>query len=418
MNVKEKVNEWIDNNQNEVIELLQELIRKPSVNAYFDEEEQYKGEGKAQQCLREYLDEMGMKTEFQYPDAEELKEYEGKPGYYADHKFENRPNLVGTLKGEGGGRSILLSGHIDVVQRGGDWTMDPFGGELKDGKIYGRGAVDMKGGIAAMTVAVKAIQKAGFKLKGDVKIGTVVDEEAGGMGSLAMIAAGNRADACVISEPTNLKIAPLCRGILWGKLIIEARAGHIELKQGDWRTGGAVDGIAKGRMYLKAFENRNKDWAVGKRHKYMSIPCQINIAEFHAGEYPTTFANHCEITFDAQYLSSAAGHTVCIRRDHLFHGLPVAGCHRLFHEMLQIVPLHKRRHASASPRHILCRTGAEGDAAACVCRVQLLSEFFLPADMVSRLYGTGVLIYFFLSGFIGYYIRPDTEPFRPLIGIF
>ena len=70
MNVKEKVNEWIDNNQNEVIELLQELIRKPSVNAYFDEEEQYKGEGKAQQCLREYLDEMGMKTEFQYPDAE------------------------------------------------------------------------------------------------------------------------------------------------------------------------------------------------------------------------------------------------------------------------------------------------------------------------------------------------------------
>ena len=302
MNVKEKVNEWIDNNQNEVIELLQELIRKPSVNAYFDEEEQYKGEGKAQQCLREYLDEMGMKTEFQYPDAEELKEYEGKPGYYADHKFENRPNLVGTLKGEGGGRSILLSGHIDVVQRGGDWTMDPFGGELKDGKIYGRGAVDMKGGIAAMTVAVKAIQKAGFKLKGDVKIGTVVDEEAGGMGSLAMIAAGNRADACVISEPTNLKIAPLCRGILWGKLIIEARAGHIELKQGDWRIGGAVDGIAKGRMYLKAFENRNKDWAVGKRHKYMSIPCQINIAEFHAGEYPTTFANHCEITFDAQYL--------------------------------------------------------------------------------------------------------------------
>ena len=60
--------------------------------------------------------------------------------------------------------------------------------------------------------------------------------------------------------------------------------------------------LPKRRMYLKAFENRNKDWAVGKRHKYMSIPCQINIAEFHAGEYPTTFANHCEITFDAQYL--------------------------------------------------------------------------------------------------------------------
>lgn len=302
MSVREKINAWIDQNQDEVVGLLQELIRKPSVNAYFDEEECFKGEGEAQKYLKSYLEDMGMETKFQYPDAEELKEYEGKPGYYKDHQFENRPNLIGTLKGTGGGPSLLLSGHIDVVQRGGDWTCDPFGGELRDGRIYGRGAVDMKGGIAAMTVALKAIQKAGYKLKGDVKIGTVVDEEAGGMGSLALVAAGNRADACVISEPTNLKIAPLCRGILWGKLVIEARSGHIELKQGDWRKGGAVDGIAKGRLYLKAIENRNKEWAVSKKHKYMSIPCQINVAEFHAGEYPTTFANHCEITFDAQYL--------------------------------------------------------------------------------------------------------------------
>lgn len=302
MNNKEKVFEWIDQHQEDAVSLLQELIQAPSVNAYFDEEDSFKHEDLAQEALRKHLDAMGMETEFQYPDAEELKEYEGKPGYYADHKFENRPNLVGVLSGKGGGKSILLSGHIDVVQRGSKWTFDPFAGTVNDGKIYGRGAVDMKGGIAAMTMAVKAIQGAGLKLKGDVKVGTVVDEEAGGMGTLALMAAGNRADGCIITEPTDLQIAPLCRGILWGKIVIEGRAGHIELKQGDWRDGGAVDAIEKGLLYIKAIRNLNQDWAVTKNHKYMTLPCAVNLAEFHAGEYPTTFANHAEIVFDAQYL--------------------------------------------------------------------------------------------------------------------
>ena len=302
MENKEKVYGWIDSHSEEAVGLLQKLIQAPSVNAYFDEEECYKKEGRAQAVLKTYLDEMGMETQFQYPDAQELKEYEGKPGYYADHEFEDRPNLLGMLKGEGNGKSLMLSGHIDVVQRGSKWTYDPFAGTVENGNIYGRGACDMKGGIAAMTVAVKAIREAGLKLKGDVKIGTVVDEEAGGMGTLALVAAGNRADACIITEPTDLQIAPLCRGILWGKLVIEGRAGHIELKQGDWRKGGAVDAIEKGLLYLRAFKNLNQDWAISKEHKYMTLPCQINMAEFHAGEYPTTFANHAEIVFDAQYL--------------------------------------------------------------------------------------------------------------------
>jgi len=302
MDSKQKVYRWIDEHQQDVVKLLQELLQAPSVNPYFDEEECYKKELRAQSVLRRHLDDMGMKTEFQYPDAEKLKEYEGKPGYYADHEFVDRPNLVGILPGEGGGRSILLSGHIDVVQRGSKWLHDPFGGTVEDGKIYGRGAVDMKGGIGAMTMAVKAIQGAGLKLKGDVKIGTVVDEEAGGMGTLALMAAGNRADACIITEPTDLQIAPLCRGILWGKIVIEGRAGHIELKQGDWRDGGAVDAIEKGLLYIRAIKNLNQDWAITKNHKYMTLPCAVNLAEFHAGEYPTTFANHAEIVFDAQYL--------------------------------------------------------------------------------------------------------------------
>ena len=97
------------------------------------------------------------------------------------------------------------------------------------------------------------------------------------------------------SEPTHLKIAPLCRGILWGKLTIEGRAGHIELKQGDFRTGGAVDAIDKASLYLEQFRRLNKEWSVAKEHKYLPIPCQIHIAQFQAGEYPTTFANRAEL---------------------------------------------------------------------------------------------------------------------------
>ncbi|MHC1773700.1 MAG: ArgE/DapE family deacylase [Flexilinea sp.] len=298
----DKVIEWIDQNIEQVTDLLSQLIKVPSVTTYFDEDERFMHEGEAQRTLKAFLDDMGMQTEFSYPDAKQLRKYEGKAGYYPNYTFEDRPNLYGVYPGDGSGKSILLFGHIDVVSRGSGWNVDPFGAIRKDDRIYGRGTVDMKGGIAAMVIAFKAIQQCGIKLKGDVKIGTVVGEEAGGMGTLAFVDKGYRADGCLITEPTHLKVAPLCRGILWGKLIIPGRNGHIELEQGDWREGGAVDAIDKMSLYLEHFRHLNKRWSVLKQHKYLPIPCQINIAQINAGEFPTTFANSAELVFDAQYL--------------------------------------------------------------------------------------------------------------------
>jgi acetylornithine deacetylase len=160
----------------------------------------------------------------------------------------------------------------------------------------------MKGGVAAMVMALEAVVKSGVKLKGDVVVGTVVDEEAGGMGTLDLVAQGYRADACILTEPTNLKVAPLCRGILWGKLVIEGRSGHIELPQGDWRDGGAVDAIGLARVYMDHIDRKNEDWRRSKTHEYMPLPCQINVAQMNAGEYPTAFANRAELVFNAQYL--------------------------------------------------------------------------------------------------------------------
>lgn len=296
------INQWIDDHAEEIIQFLQELIMIPSVTPWFEPKPEDSREADVQVLIKNKMLALGAEIKTWEPDAIQLAKYEGRPGYYADHCFKDRPNQAAVLKGSGGGHSLLLTGHIDVVPAAGGWTVPPFSGFRRGGMIYGRGTVDMKGGIAAMIMATEAVIKSGYKFKGDVIVGTVVDEEAGGMGTLDFVDKGYRADACILTEPTNLKLAPLCRGILWGKLIIPGRSGHIELPQGDWREGGAVDAIALARVFMNHFDRLNSDWRVRKTHPFIPIPCQIHFAQFNAGEYPTSFANNAELIFNAQYL--------------------------------------------------------------------------------------------------------------------
>lgn len=302
------VMQYLDKNQDALVGFLKELVDRPSINTFFADEahkndEAYHEEN-CQKYVASYLEKMGFQIDMWEPDADALSSYKDKPGYYAGRSFRSRPNVAATRRGTGGGKSILLLGHIDVVDPGNKWTVDPFHAVVKDGYVYGRGSVDMKGGIASMIMAVKAILDSGIKLKGDVLVGTVADEEAGGMGTLALIDRGYRAAGCILTEPTNLTVAPLCRGILWGKLKIQGRSGHIELDPGDWRSGGAVDAIDKAMLYMQHFSRINKEWATTRRHPLLPIPCQFNVAQFNAGEYPTAFANSAEIVFDTQYLPS------------------------------------------------------------------------------------------------------------------
>mgnify|MGYP001202445669 CR=1 FL=1 len=302
MNDISHVLNWIDEHREEIIDLLQRLVRIPSVNPWFLEEQGQRYEEQVQDLIAEELRSLGALIDRWEPDPQALSKYQGKPGYYPDHKFDGRPNQAGIIKGTGTGKSLLLTGHVDVVKAGSDWSVEPFSATRRDGKIIGRGVVDMKGGIAAMISAVKAIHAVGFRNAGDICIGTVVDEEAGGMGTLAFVDRGYRADGCILTEPTDLTIAPLCRGILWGKLFIKGRSGHIELPQEDWRKGGAVDAIRLSRIFLDQFDILNLDWANRKTHPLLPMPCQVYVAQFKAGEYPTTFAGQAELVFNAQYL--------------------------------------------------------------------------------------------------------------------
>jgi acetylornithine deacetylase len=110
---------------------------------------------------------------------------------------------------------LLLNGHVDVVPIGdkSQWKYDPWAGQIDHGKVWGRGAVDMKGGIEAMICAMEAIQRAGLKLKGDLIINTVVDEETGGDGTRATLDRGYKADAVIIPEPTDLNIQSVEGGL-------------------------------------------------------------------------------------------------------------------------------------------------------------------------------------------------------------
>jgi acetylornithine deacetylase len=131
-----------------------------------------------------------------------------------DRRYHGRPNLVARLAGTGRGRSLLLSGHVDTVPPGREpWATSPWSGQVRRGRLYGRGSWDMKGGLAAQCAAAIALKEAGVRPGGDLLVESVVDEEfAGGGGTLAARLRGITADACAIGEPTNEEVYRASRG--------------------------------------------------------------------------------------------------------------------------------------------------------------------------------------------------------------
>ena len=200
----------------------------------------------------------------------------------------------------------MLTGHIDVVPPGAPehWSSDPFVPVVANGIIRGRGTVDMKGGVACMLMAIETLKELGITPGGDVVFTTVVDEEIGGMGSLAMVDRGYRADAGIMTESTANRIAPLCHGILWGRIIVDGIGGHAELTPHNWNAGGPVDAIQLCRQVLDGIDILNRRWLYDpvKNHPLMDLPNQIIVTQIKAGEHPSSMAGQGEIIIDVQYL--------------------------------------------------------------------------------------------------------------------
>jgi acetylornithine deacetylase len=296
----------VERQADRIIRTLTELIGFPSI-VPVDPAKAGPAERDCQLYLQARLHDLGFRTDLWDPDGPALYEkYQGRPGAHAGRTFDGRPILAGRLAGNGGGRSIMLTGHIDVVPPGpaGHWRTDPFTATVQDGKLYGRGAVDMKGGVACMLEAAAVLRELGVPLAGDIVFATVVDEEIGGMGALALVDRGWQADAAILPESTGLAISPICHGILWGRILIDGIGGHAELKPKNWDAGGPVDAVMLMRQILDGIDVLNRRWALDprKNHPLMELPNQVIVTQVRAGEHPSSMAGAAEIVIDVQYL--------------------------------------------------------------------------------------------------------------------
>ena len=181
--------------------------------------------------------------------------------------FVGRPQLAARLRGAGGGRSLLLNGHIDAVSAEpvGQWTSHPHEPEIRDGQLYGRGSCDMKGGIAGMLFALETVTRLGAKLAGDVVFCTNTDEESSGAGSYACAAHGVRADAGLCAEPTGFDVWVACRGGVNPVVRTIGRTGHAEMHHPHWREGGPVNAIDKMELVLASLRALREDWGAARR---------------------------------------------------------------------------------------------------------------------------------------------------------
>lgn len=265
----------VEENKSQMIEYLQEIIRFPSVL----------GEEKdAQIYYSKLLNKLDFDVDIWEPTPEDMNI---NPNFMPSRDdYKGSPNVVGTLKGIGGGRSILLNGHIDVVPAGGnDWNDSAWSGKFEEGRVYGRGANDMKGGLIANLMAVKAIVDSGIRLKGDVILESVIGEETGGAGTLSAISRGYKADAAIVPEPTDLRLCPVSMGVIWFRIIIKGFAAHAATSY------LGVNAISKASIIIQKIDEYESKMIKEKKHELYShhpSPFSINIGIIKGGVFPTS----------------------------------------------------------------------------------------------------------------------------------
>jgi len=287
----------IEDRRDELVGLTVDLIRFPTVNP----------PGEAYRPCAEYLGERLKHHGFEVT----YVRAEGTPG---DGEKYPRINVVGRREGEGEGPCVHFNGHLDVVQTGAGWTVDPFAGLVKDGKVYGRGACDMKGGLAAAVIAVEALLDSGMKLPGAIEISGTVDEESGGYGGVAYLAergwfSSPRVDHVIIPEPLNVdRVCVGHRGVWWAEIETHGRIAHGSMPfLGD-------SAIRHMSAVLERFEHELYP-ALAKRRSDMPVvpdgarTSSLNINSVHGGESEEyeglpapCVADSCRVVIDRRFL--------------------------------------------------------------------------------------------------------------------
>jgi acetylornithine deacetylase len=202
------------------LELASALVRTPSVSFPPSGDE-----AACQELIRDYLSETGLKPDFFYP--EEVPGFSGHPLTLEGRDYEDRPVVAASLPGGGSRPAFILSGHIDTFPPArGNWTHPPYSGDVENGRLYGLGALDMKGGLAAQLAALRGLKESGLELPGDVIFESVIDEEyAGCGGTLAARLRGYTGGAVLLAEPSHMNLYPAHRGYRMVHLSLTGHSG-------------------------------------------------------------------------------------------------------------------------------------------------------------------------------------------------
>ena len=220
--------------------------------------------------------------------------------------FSGRPQLAARLRGAGGGRSLLLNGHIDAVSAEpvGQWTSHPHRPEVRDGQLYGRGSCDMKGGIAGMLFALETVTRLGAKLAGDVVFCTDTDEESSGAGAYACAAHGVRADAGLCAEPTGFDVWVACRGGV--NPVVRTIGPHRPRRD-------APSSLARGRAGQRDREDGDRAREPARPARGLEPPSRAPSTRtctsrdvlptvIKGGEWMVTYPSSCETVLSVQYM--------------------------------------------------------------------------------------------------------------------
>ena len=197
-----------------------------------------------------------------------------------DEPEAGRPSVEAWLRGSGGGRSLMLNAHMDTVDVAG--MAEPFSGDIREGKLFGRGAYDMKGSLAACMAAAKAIARSQTPLRGDLVVAAVADEEYGSIGTAGLLRT-LRTDAAIVTEPTSLRICRAHKGYLWIEVEVLGRAAHGS------RVDLGVDANLRMGRFLVALEGLERELRTRSPHPLVGPP-SLHAALLEGGSGLSTYA--------------------------------------------------------------------------------------------------------------------------------
>lgn len=280
---EQAIKKWIEEHKEAFIGFLAELVRADT--QVIDQGIGGGHEKNGQAVIQEKLRELHFEIDTFDVDDEKIKKF---PGANLGHENSDRPNVVGVLKGNGDGQSLILNGHVDTMPFGDKvkWKYDPLSGQVIDDQLYGLGATDMKGALAAMVLAAEVVQRLGYTLKGDLIIESVVDEEGGGNGTMACVERGYQADGAIVGEPTQLHLQTAHMGFLFHEITVTGKSLHSSQL---WEGVNAIDKSLKIYRSIKELE---RTWLMTRRHPLLPGPT-INLGVIEGGIAGSVVPDQC-----------------------------------------------------------------------------------------------------------------------------